>query len=782
MNALEFKEGDDYWDFEMTTESAMAVSGLQGALREPYPVKPKFGSKLWSVFVFEATAFLAAQEPVTPMASGHDAMGAEAHEAAFQGKGNGDAPSVHDDDASHHSATVYAMAGVSAAVVTAVNAYEAALQAAWLKRDLFFFHLLVKCLKGTNKGFTKICRNQGQRVWYALAEKYNSNRDSRVSMLLKAFDLIRQTAEETLADYLLRLQFKAAKLADLGHEPSMLKFPTSFVDGLREEYHLAAAAASNEASVLRLMNVLTAVEVRREMAKATAPPAAVLPPVVSAFGVQESQRRERSNGYKKKETRICNNCGIKGHLYRDCRKPKKEKGSAVQQQAMAVQAPTVPNATAPVQLTRQQLQQQQPAPDEAHFAFTIKSAVPSKNAVWLCHKKALHAGTTIDGVTVGAAPFGTFNYRARPVVPTTTMAPYAGEPLKVVSMIMDTGATWSVVDPEKLGGALTTDKVTVSALLIVPGGGRVIAKEMGTVHCYLDMCNGALKSMSFSEVLLVPGLGMNLLSASRLCGPGMGNEYHMAAAGSCFVHNGYRIYLDIVEGLPCLPVHVPQLTVDSVTTGDTPLEPLADVDADVKDGSEVDGIVPVGVDDGVDEALHVVVSSSGGNVVSLVPGTFGVSQLAAVRRQRISADLFHRRMGHLNVRDMAILKNAPESGIYDTGAMSKCHICPLGKSVHQSHPVAASTRATERLELVHLDTLGPISPTSHHGFSATRHANTAIDALQKYITSVAVPNALHLRQLRTDGAGEFASADFKDYLDRCGIVHSTLRHTHNSNC
>jgi hypothetical protein len=75
MNVLEFKEGDDYWDFEMTTESAMAVSGLHGALREPYPVKPKFGSKLWSVFVFEATAYLAAQEPVTPVASGHDAMG-----------------------------------------------------------------------------------------------------------------------------------------------------------------------------------------------------------------------------------------------------------------------------------------------------------------------------------------------------------------------------------------------------------------------------------------------------------------------------------------------------------------------------------------------------------------------------------------------------------------------------------------------------------------------------------------------------------------------------------
>jgi hypothetical protein len=173
--------------------------------------------------------------------------------------------------------------------------------------------------------------------------------------------------------------------------------------------------------------------------------------------------------------KIQDDCGTKGHLYRDYRKPKKDKSSASQQQAMAVQAPTVPNATAPVQLTRQQLQQQQPAPDEAHFAFTIKSAVPSKNAVWVCHKNALHAKTTIDGVTVEPAPFGTFNYRAVPIVSTTTMAPYAGESLKVVPMIMDTGATWSVVDPEKLDGALITDKVTVAVPLIVPGGGRVVA-------------------------------------------------------------------------------------------------------------------------------------------------------------------------------------------------------------------------------------------------------------------------------------------------------------------
>ena len=47
---------------------------------------------------------------------------------------------------------------------------------------------------------------------------------------------------------------------------------------------------------------------------------------------------------------------------------------------------------------------------------------------------------------------------------------------------------------------------------------------------------------------------------------------------------------------------------------------------------------------------------------------------------------------------------------------------------------------------------------------------------------MAVPNALHVRAVRCDGAGEYVSADFQEYASRCGFtIHKTAPHSQQQN-
>ena len=83
----------------------------------------------------------------------------------------------------------------------------------------------------------------------------------------------------------------------------------------------------------------------------------------------------------------------------------------------------------------------------------------------------------------------------------------------------------------------------------------------------------------------------------------------------------------------------------------------------------------------------------------------------------VSAAVFHRRMGHLNEDDMGKLRAMPGSGVSYPGALAPCEPCRQSKSHHLPHPQHAQTRATERLGLVHTDSMGPVTPVSLRGFS-----------------------------------------------------------------
>lgn len=76
------------------------------------------------------------------------------------------------------------------------------------------------------------------------------------------------------------------------------------------------------------------------------------------------------------------------------------------------------------------------------------------------------------------------------------------------------------------------------------------------------------------------------------------------------------------------------------------------------------------------------------------------------------ADVAHRRLGHLNARDMQRL------GVLGEGeSLSFCDVCAAAKSKRHSVPKAARTRTTAPGELVHVDFAGPFEDPTPSGFT-----------------------------------------------------------------
>lgn len=83
-----------------------------------------------------------------------------------------------------------------------------------------------------------------------------------------------------------------------------------------------------------------------------------------------------------------------------------------------------------------------------------------------------------------------------------------------------------------------------------------------------------------------------------------------------------------------------------------------------------------------------------------------------------SLEDWHRTLGHVGVHQ--VLKMAREdcvSGMRITNSKEtvNCGECPAGKATHASHPISSRQRATLVGEIVHLDLIGPINPTSLGG-------------------------------------------------------------------
>lgn len=151
------------------------------------------------------------------------------------------------------------------------------------------------------------------------------------------------------------------------------------------------------------------------------------------------------------------------------------------------------------------------------------------------------------------------------------------------------------------------------------------------------------------------------------------------------------------------------------------------------------------------------------------------------------AHLWHRRYGHLSYPGLKTLQNkGMVRGLpYFAESNTVCADCLKGKQHRDSIPKRSTWRASEKLELVHADICGPISPTSNghkrylicfiDDFSRKAWVNFLVNKSNAFAyfklfkSSVEKETGLSIKCLRTDRGGEFTSKEFSDFCRKNGI-------------
>jgi len=156
-------------------------------------------------------------------------------------------------------------------------------------------------------------------------------------------------------------------------------------------------------------------------------------------------------------------------------------------------------------------------------------------------------------------------------------------------------------------------------------------------------------------------------------------------------------------------------------------------------------------------------------------------------------ELWHERMGHVHNAGIShMAKHSAVEGLDISPGGSTtavCEGCVAGKMPRAPIPRSSSTRATGLLDLVHSDIAGPMEVSSKGG---ARYFVTFIDDKSRWLTVYPLKlksdcfasfQAFHLcaetatgrkiRQLRSDGGGEYFSTEFNSFLDEHGIQRQT---------
>ncbi|CAN0421397.1 unnamed protein product, partial [Scytosiphon promiscuus] len=149
-----------------------------------------------------------------------------------------------------------------------------------------------------------------------------------------------------------------------------------------------------------------------------------------------------------------------------------------------------------------------------------------------------------------------------------------------------------------------------------------------------------------------------------------------------------------------------------------------------------------------------------------------------------SANLWHRRVGHVNARYLDVLRRIGGNGVEFTGDLQSCDVCAIGKSSQQPHPKVARNDIRHPFQLVTIDLLGEIRPPALGNFKyiskivdqfskwsevyLLKTKADAVDSLQLFNQHVVIPSGYRLARIRGDRGGEFTGQAFRSYCQEIG--------------
>ncbi|CAM9874569.1 unnamed protein product, partial [Sphacelaria rigidula] len=151
------------------------------------------------------------------------------------------------------------------------------------------------------------------------------------------------------------------------------------------------------------------------------------------------------------------------------------------------------------------------------------------------------------------------------------------------------------------------------------------------------------------------------------------------------------------------------------------------------------------------------------------------------------ANLSHRRLGHVGIKSLNVLRKVEGSGISFDGTLPPCDVCALSKSKRHPYPRTADYKVNTPFKLVLGDFTGPIVPAAMGGYSyvskiTDQHAkyrvvylaktkSDALSTIQTFVKSVVIPMGLRVQRLCTEKGGDCKGQEFEDYCLSTGIRH-----------
>ena len=317
----------------------------------------------------------------------------------------------------------------------------------------------------------------------------------------------------------------------------------------------------------------------------------------------------------KKFEGVCFNCDIKGHMARDCRKPKKNKGKQAE-------GANLTQAKKKQQQKKKQLKKQ----ESAQMATTPPEVEDTPPAALMMQAKHEQQMVTLSQVPINAS----------------------NKQLELVWYV-DSGASRHLTTRKDwLHSYQQVQPITVAT---AEPGRSVKAVGTGSIHLVLPHSDGRQVSVELKSVLFVPRLGKNLFSVDQACKNGA--EVVLTGAGGTIFHKGAKLRYPLVRvpGMYCL---VGQVVLPPVAQAEMPktvhalqANPLSSVEED-SSTVEVNGGTTASAVSGKGKQKEepIVVSRH---------TTF--RNQAAELKKLAAATKWHDRLGHVNKVDLKKMAN-----------------------------------------------------------------------------------------------------------------------------
>lgn len=176
-----------------------------------------------------------------------------------------------------------------------------------------------------------------------------------------------------------------------------------------------------------------------------------------------------------------------------------------------------------------------------------------------------------------------------------------------------------------------------------------------------------------------------------------------------------------------------------------------------------------------------------------ISGRASLGELTVKKTQ--STNLWHRRMGHLNIGDVRRLASMVDGiGQLKNDMNGVCEPCQLGKQARKPFHSQSGPRSSRMLELIHTDVCGPITPPTYDNkryliiflddfthFMVVCLVEKKSEMLYHFVTfkkMVFSQFEKRISKLRCDNGGEYISKDSKQMCRDSGFRSNTQYDIH----